>query len=50
MTTLAICIAASLTVTFGILFLEDRVIGMRGDSKFKQWWRKHIVGEYPDVW
>jgi hypothetical protein len=50
MTTLGISIGVSLIITFGIFFLEDRVIGLRGDSRFKRFWRKHIIGEYPDVW
>ena len=50
MTTLGICIGVSLIITFGIFLLEDRVIGLRGDSKFKRFWRKFIIGEYPDVW
>jgi len=47
---LGICIAVSLTITFGIFLLEDHVIGLRGDSKFKRFWRKHIIGDYPDIW
>jgi hypothetical protein len=50
MTVLAICIAVSLTITFSIFLLENYVIGLRGDNKFKRFWRKHIIGDYPDIW
>jgi len=50
MTILVICIVASLTITFGVFLLENYVIGLRGDSKFKRFWRRHIIGDYPDIW
>ena len=49
MITLIICTAGSLTITFSVFILENYVIGLPSNSKFKQWWRKHVVGEYPNV-
>lgn len=38
---------AGLAITFTFFFIEIKLIPkLSEDSKFKKWWRKHMVGIY----
>ena len=45
---LILYIITGLTIVIGPFVLDARIAKMSDDSKFKNWWRNNVIGEYEE--